>query len=208
MSLETSVPPPAPRSRRARQLAAALGAHHTVAAEPTFPGAPAPQVPPAWRLTPPWLPPGTWPPSRTGRSAATPSPAKRKTTSVRGSGAAGEALWARLPEGGSQRLPPPRGRRGPQQGVPPSLGAHGLCDPRQVATWALASPPVTAGAAPALHLTAPGRPRQPSGAVWGWTAQVLAAVWGHPGLGHSPRGFSPSPGGPALRALSPSVSSP
>lgn len=49
---------------------------------------------------------------------------------------------------------PPR-CRGPQQGGPPSSGVLGLCDLGQVATWALTSPPVTAGVAPALHLSTP-----------------------------------------------------
>lgn len=93
------------------------------------------------------------------------------------------------------------GRRGPQQGAAPSSGAHGLCDPGQVATWALMALPVTAGLRRPCASQCPDAPASCLG-LSGWTARVLAAVWGHPGLGHAPGAFSRSPGGPALKALS------
>lgn len=145
-----------------------------MAAEPTFPGLPRPECPQ----------PGTDPSLASPRNLAAIQDREICCYSISckekdniGAWVGGRRVrlsghvsrwW--LPE----PVTPPR-CRGPQQGGPPSSGVLGLCDLGQVATWALTSPPVTAGVAPALHLS---------------TQTPLPAIWGRLGLDSSGAGRS------------------
>lgn len=81
-------------------LTAALTVRHTVAAERALPGTPSPRP----LQTALWFPPGACRPSRTERSAATLSPAKKRTTSVRGFGGAA-GIWGVAGVGGGAGPP-------------------------------------------------------------------------------------------------------